>query len=114
MFGQLPSCVSDVWAATLLFQPFGQLPVFHHGDFELSQSHAIVRYLASSHGLHGGDVKETATINMVYDAEEDLFTQFATVQYADSDDSFVSRPACTRAPLSTTVPLERPRVSTLA
>ena len=68
---------------------FGQLPVLHHGDFELAQSHSIVRYLASRHGLCGDSEKETALINMIYDAAYDVFFDWASMQYS-KDGEFVS------------------------
>ena len=73
------------------FQPFGQLPLLHHGDFTLAQSHAIVRYLASRHGLHGGDAQETATIDMVYDAEQDVLEELFQLQYVKDEAQYVSR-----------------------
>ena len=51
--------------AFLALNPVGSVPVFQDGDFTLTQSVAIVEYLAELHpeaGLHGADIKERAEV----------------------------------------------------
>lgn len=51
--------------AFLALNPIGSVPVFQDGDFTLTQSVAIVEYLAELHpeaGLHGADIRERAEV----------------------------------------------------
>ena len=52
--------------------PFGQLPVFHDGDFVLSQSITILKYLAGKHGYGGSTEQEVAKIDETLGAISDL------------------------------------------
>ncbi|KAJ1168313.1 hypothetical protein NDU88_000243 [Pleurodeles waltl] len=62
----------DCFFILLLFQIFGQLPMFADGDFILFQSNAILRYLGRKHDLYGKNNKEAALIDMANDGMEDL------------------------------------------
>eukprot|EP00026_Physarum_polycephalum_P017997 Phypoly_transcript_19418.p2 GENE.Phypoly_transcript_19418~~Phypoly_transcript_19418.p2 ORF type:complete len:222 (-),score=32.16 Phypoly_transcript_19418:25-690(-) len=47
--------------------PFGQIPVLEDNGFAMTQSSAIIRYLAKAHGYYGGDAK----IQYICDAVDD-------------------------------------------
>ena len=51
--------------------PFPNLPYIVEGDFKLTQSLAILRYLASKLGLAGSSPQESAVLDMVADQLND-------------------------------------------
>ncbi|XP_057602443.1 glutathione S-transferase A4-like [Hippopotamus amphibius kiboko] len=53
---------------------FGQLPLVEIDGMVLSQTRAILSYLAAKYNLHGKDLKETVRINMYADGTLDLMT----------------------------------------
>ena len=57
---------------TLTATPFGQLPVLQDGDFILSQSIVILKYLANKHGYGGANEQEVAKIDETLAAISDL------------------------------------------
>lgn len=63
--------------------PFGQVPLYKEGDFQLVQSNAIARYIARTHNLYGADAKEAAQIDAIVDGAMDLRSKSRT---ADSGD----------------------------
>jgi len=64
---------------------FGQLPIFHDGNFELAQSNAILRYVARANGLYGKDDQERALIDMINDSQEDLRLTYLRLIYQQYD-----------------------------
>jgi len=60
---------------------FPNLPWMEDEDIKISQSGAIIRYLAEKHGLHGKDPKERATLEMLEAEAHDFHTALAMVVY---------------------------------
>jgi glutathione S-transferase len=55
--------------------PFDAVPLWVEPDgFALAQSDAIVRHLARTHGLYGGDTREAARCDMIYAGVDDVRT----------------------------------------
>jgi len=52
--------------------PFGQVPFYEEGDFKLSQSNTIARYIAREHGLYGHGARCSARIDMILDSIGDI------------------------------------------
>lgn len=75
----------DVWQAGDLKKTcaFGQLPKFCHGDFEMNQSNAILRFLGRQFELYGKTHREAALIDMVNDGAEDLRMKYLTLIYKE-------------------------------
>lgn len=65
--------------------PFRQVPVFYVNGDEIAQSCTILRYLAKQHGLYGSNDIEAATIDMLNDSIEDLYTKYFHLIYKDYD-----------------------------
>ena len=65
----------------MLLQEFGQLPCLRHGDLQLVQSSAIMRYLARKHDLYGAGDVEASLIDMIHDGQEDLRTKYIRMIY---------------------------------
>ncbi|VDP68712.1 unnamed protein product [Echinostoma caproni] len=61
---------------------FPNLPYYIDGDFCITQSMAIIRYLADKHNLLGNDPKERAYITMLEGAVNDLRSAIATMAYS--------------------------------
>ena len=68
-------------AYAMLLQEFGQLPCLRHGDLQLVQSSAIMRYLARKHDLYGAGDVEASLIDMIHDGQEDLRTKYIRMIY---------------------------------
>jgi glutathione S-transferase len=73
------------WAAMKGTTIFGQLPMFHDGDFAVAQSNAILRYVARKHGLYGKNEKEQAQIDMLNDQQEDVRLTYLRLIYQQYD-----------------------------
>nr|AUS83917.1 glutathion S-transferase pi [Eisenia fetida] len=73
------------WPAMKPKTPLGQLPVFHDGDLHISQSNAILRYVARKHGLFGKNDKEAALIDMINDQQEDIRQAYMHLIYQEYD-----------------------------
>jgi len=52
--------------------PFGQVPLYREGDFQLAQSMAIARYLADLGGFRGNCRQSRAKVDMVVDSVLDI------------------------------------------
>src|SRR5262249_32626686 len=63
--------------------PFGQVPLYKEGDFELVQSGAIARYIARTHNLYGDNAKDSAHIDMIIDGLGDLRSKHRTAESGD-------------------------------
>nr|ACJ03598.1 pi-class glutathione S-transferase [Cipangopaludina cathayensis] len=61
--------------------PFGQVPCFYDGDFQLVQSNAILRYLARKHDLYGSSLQSQAKIDMLNDGVEDVRNTYVKLIY---------------------------------
>ncbi|KJE97025.1 hypothetical protein CAOG_07511 [Capsaspora owczarzaki ATCC 30864] len=63
--------------------PFGQMPILYvnKGEFILSQSKAIIRFIARSTGLDGGDAYSAARCDQLAEGIADLRRQYATLAY---------------------------------
>ena len=68
---------------------FPNLPWLEDGDVKLTQSGAILRYLAEKHGLHGKDIKDRAQQEMLAFECMDFYVAYAKVVY---NPDFVSLP----------------------
>ncbi len=68
--GGRPTDFAALKASGLL--PFGQVPVWEEPGFRLGQSLAIVRYLGGTHGLLGKSSRETAQVDQMLGAFEDV------------------------------------------
>ena len=60
---------------------FPNLPYYIDGDVKLTQSGAILRYLAEKYGLHGSDVKERAVLEMLAMECMDIHMAYARCVY---------------------------------
>jgi len=60
---------------------FPNVPWMEDGDLKISQSGAILRYLAEKHGLHGQDAKERAVMEMLACEAMDFHMAYARVVY---------------------------------
>jgi len=60
---------------------FPNLPWLKDGDVKLTQSGAILRYLAEKHGLHGKDIVERAKLEMLAAECMDFHMAYAKVVY---------------------------------
>ncbi|KAK5575176.1 hypothetical protein RB653_010432 [Dictyostelium firmibasis] len=68
--------ISDALRATL---PYGQLPVYRDGDFVLSQSSTIARYIAKKHNFMGSNIEEEFLVDqIVTSVHSDIFPAFAS------------------------------------
>jgi glutathione S-transferase len=64
--------------------PFNAVPVWQDPDgFRLAQSVAIATYLARSHGLYGGTLREHAECDQMIGAFEDVRAEFRKIARAD-------------------------------
>ncbi|THD26413.1 Glutathione S-transferase Mu [Fasciola hepatica] len=61
---------------------FPNLPYYMDGDFHLSQSMAIIRYIADKHNQLGKDPKDRARISMLEGAVIDLRSAISTMAYS--------------------------------
>ena len=73
-------CDMEHWGELKPQLPFGSLPLLRAGSFSLSQSHAILRYIASQYGLLPSSLKSQSVYDEAHlalsEAQEDLW-QFA-------------------------------------
>lgn len=60
---------------------FPNLPYYKDGDFELTQSHVILRYLAKKHNLTGRTDNEQALVDKVATQVYDYHMEYARVVY---------------------------------
>ena len=71
--GDAPDFYDKCWAEKkfTMGMPFPNLPYLVEGDFKLTQSLAILRYLGSKLGLAGSSPEESAVLDMVADQLND-------------------------------------------
>ncbi|XP_070217540.1 LOW QUALITY PROTEIN: glutathione S-transferase A4-like [Bos mutus] len=60
---------------------FGQVPLVEIDGMELTQTRAILSYLAAKYNLHGKDLKETVRIDMYADGTLDLMLMVALAAF---------------------------------
>lgn len=73
---------ANSWPASKAESPFGQLPVYKDGGLVLSQSMAIVRYLARKNKLDGGDdLKKFGISEMLVEEHNDLVVGMGKAKY---------------------------------
>jgi len=65
--------------------PFGQVPFYEEGDFKLSQSNTIARYIARQSGLYGNDARTAAKIDMIVDGINDIRAKGYAIRNAPED-----------------------------
>ncbi|EAL70474.1 hypothetical protein DDB_G0272632 [Dictyostelium discoideum AX4] len=66
--------ISDALRATL---PYGQLPIYRDGDFVLTQSSTIARYIAKKHNFMGKNLEEEFLVDQIVTAiHADIFPAF--------------------------------------
>jgi len=84
--GDPPEYSRDEWTSVkyTLGLDFPNLPYFIEGDLKLTQSKAIIRYLAGKHGLVGGSLEEQAQVNMLGDQIADFANEFGELCYNES------------------------------
>jgi len=61
--------------------PFGQMPFIDVGKVRIAQSSAINRYVAKIGGLYGHTLEESAKVDMIYEAINDIFTAFIPAHF---------------------------------
>lgn len=64
--------------------PFSQMPVLHIDGLLLTQSGAMVRYVAARGGLAGGTPQERYQVDAVVDAAYDLFRAVSSFPFLDA------------------------------
>ncbi|XP_044531281.1 glutathione S-transferase A4-like [Gracilinanus agilis] len=64
---------------------FDQVPLVEMDGMKLTQTRAILSYLAAKYNLYGKDLKETALINMYVDGTLDLMMSIALLPFKPSD-----------------------------
>ncbi|XP_007484155.1 glutathione S-transferase A4 [Monodelphis domestica] len=64
---------------------FHQVPLVEMDGMKLTQTRAILSYLAAKYNLYGKDLKETALINMYVDGTLDLMMSIALISFKPSD-----------------------------
>jgi len=62
---------------------FGQVPLLKHGDFNLVQSNAIIRYLGRQFNRYGSNARQRAQIDVILDGAEDLRSKYLKLIYVD-------------------------------
>ena len=67
-----------------------QLPYYIDGDVKMTQSNAIVKYIARKHGLCGETDEEKRRIDILENQIMDLRIQFAMLTYFSPKDEYVS------------------------
>ncbi|KAM9971777.1 hypothetical protein ACTFIW_011760 [Dictyostelium discoideum] len=66
--------ISDALRATL---PYGQLPIYRDGDFVLTQSSTIARYIAKKHNFMGKTLEEEFLVDQIVTSiHADIFPAF--------------------------------------
>ncbi|XP_052245096.1 glutathione S-transferase P-like [Dreissena polymorpha] len=65
--------------------PFGQAPMVKHGDQELVQSNAILRYLGRKYDLYGDGPLEQYRMDMLTDHVEDIRSEYSRMIYHNYD-----------------------------
>jgi glutathione S-transferase len=82
----------DEWPALKPSLPFGQLPTYEEDDIYIVQSHAIYRYLARKHGLHGASEREHVRCDIVeeafVDAQSTIGSFYWSPEFAKKRDEF--------------------------
>ncbi|KAN0052889.1 hypothetical protein ACTA71_012369 [Dictyostelium dimigraforme] len=67
--------ISDALRATL---PYGQLPLYRDGDFVISQSSTIARYIAKKHNFMGKTLEEEFLVDQIVTSiHSDIFSAFS-------------------------------------
>ncbi|GMS82180.1 hypothetical protein PENTCL1PPCAC_4355, partial [Pristionchus entomophagus] len=61
--------------------PFGKIPVLEVDGKQISQSHAIARFVASQHGLAGTTPFEAAWVDAIADQWKDFHSEFRKYSY---------------------------------
>ncbi len=72
---------ANAWPASKEQTVFGQVPHLVHGELQVSQSMAIVRYLSRKTGLEGDSDEDYAVSEMLLEEFNDLYTILAKVRY---------------------------------
>ena len=73
------SCWTDI--KDKLGLDFPNLPFFIDGDVKITQSNAILRYIARKHGLCGDSVEEKTRVDMMADCAMDLRSGMVRLAY---------------------------------
>ncbi|KAJ3266055.1 Glutathione S-transferase Mu 4 [Chytriomyces hyalinus] len=66
--------------------PFANLPYFIDGSVKLTQSNAIIRYIAEKNGLAGSTPEERAMIDMIANEVIDVRSRFTRLCYMKASD----------------------------
>ncbi|ORX98647.1 glutathione S-transferase [Basidiobolus meristosporus CBS 931.73] len=61
--------------------PLHQVPIAWHGDIKMSQSKAILRYMANKHGANGKNAREALQADIVAEATNDWRRKYAVLCY---------------------------------
>jgi len=73
---------------------FGQLPVLYDGEFEISQTNAILHYLAKKHGLYGDSDKDMARVDMIHEQRTDVFLEYGRLvwmNFEEGKEEFITK-----------------------
>lgn len=65
--------------------------LYFAGDIKLTESNAIIRYIARKHGLDGKTEKEKVYIDMMENISLSLYMEFARLAYSPDFVSLLSR-----------------------
>jgi len=61
--------------------PFGQVPFYQDGDYAISQSHAIARYIAQEHNLRGSNNKVAGMADMIIEGVRDVQMKYHAFRF---------------------------------
>ena len=81
--GEAPICDRSYWMSIkfTLGLDFPNLPYYMDGDYKLTQSDAIMRYIADKNGMVGKNAEERGFISMIENVLYDWHTDYWAVTY---------------------------------
>jgi glutathione S-transferase len=83
------------WRKIKAETPFGKVPLYHEGQLEIAESHAIMRHLARRYDLYGNDELEGTRCDVVQEVLHDAVEQFAELMwnpdFAQVRDDFIQK-----------------------
>lgn len=83
------------WRKRKVETPFGRLPLYREGDYEIAESNAIMRFLARRYDLYGKNENEAVLCDILQEVLHDGVEQFATLMwnrnFSEEQDGFIEK-----------------------